>query len=349
MSELNKYGVDVEVWATQSSTERRRHYSRWHRRLVKSDPQRNAEFMAKRRAQQRRYMEKLKRDPSRYGDKVTSIRRYRGADIARPEFFGVTTDQWAKLTAPQKRNFLRKYVARVQEIDTQKPNGHHSETNRYGIRVDVWRALPETERRYYSAKYHKMAIKSDPVRREKYKEARRLAKRRHSQKLKGDPERMAKLREYHRDYRRRNSEQCRNLGRQYSRAYYWRNAEHIRAQTRERYDNNRIVALSRQKERRQKNKSVRAIRSSPGRIISLIEQAISRSLPNHLREELIARMRLAILDGKLSIKDIAREARSFLTAYNREFDTFKTLSLDAPVRGHDRGTYMDLLEDKVDQ
>ena len=48
------------------------------------------------------------------------------------------------------------------------------------------------------------------------------------------------------------------------------------------------------------------------------------------------------------MQDIGVEVRDFLTAYNREFDTFKILSLNAPVRGRDGITYLDLLEAQDD-
>ncbi|AYD02049.1 hypothetical protein [Neorhizobium sp. NCHU2750] len=56
-------------------------------------------------------------------------------------------------------------------------------------------------------------------------------------------------------------------------------------------------------------------------------------------------MSLAVMEGTLFVENIDKEAAQFLRAYNREFDQFKTISLEALVPGADGMTYMDRLAD----
>lgn len=61
-----------------------------------------------------------------------------------------------------------------------------------------------------------------------------------------------------------------------------------------------------------------------------------------MSDEVISEITLAVFQGLLVEKDIGKRAGEFLRAYNRENDTFKTLSLDAPIGGTD--LRRDLLE-----
>ncbi|MER8464151.1 hypothetical protein [Mesorhizobium sp. M1396] len=58
---------------------------------------------------------------------------------------------------------------------------------------------------------------------------------------------------------------------------------------------------------------------------------------------MISEITLAIFLGTLVEKDLGKRAGEFLRAYNREYDSFKTLSLDAPMGGTDLRR-IDLLE-----
>jgi hypothetical protein len=77
----------------------------------------------------------------------------------------------------------------------------------------------------------------------------------------------------------------------------------------------------------------------------MIDKAVPRTLPEFVRDEIVASMCLAVLEGKLFIENICKEASSYLRAYNRDFDTFKTTSLDAPLNGQDGTTFIDMLAD----
>jgi hypothetical protein len=47
----------------------------------------------------------------------------------------------------------------------------------------------------------------------------------------------------------------------------------------------------------------------------------------------VGAMCLAVLEGKLLLKNIKAEVCKFVAAQNREYDSFKTLSLDAEIPG----------------
>lgn len=58
--------------------------------------------------------------------------------------------------------------------------------------------------------------------------------------------------------------------------------------------------------------------------------------------------RLAILEGEINANDGTAEAKEFLRAYNREYNTFQTLALDALIPGTETAL-MDALEPSLRQ
>ena len=54
-----------------------------------------------------------------------------------------------------------------------------------------------------------------------------------------------------------------------------------------------------------------------------------------MRDDVINSMLLAVLEGELLLENIGARMKEYLGRYNREYDTFKTLSLDAPMGGTD--------------
>lgn len=82
---------------------------------------------------------------------------------------------------------------------------------------------------------------------------------------------------------------------------------------------------------------------APDQVYAMIDKAVSRALPHFARDEIVSTMCLAVLEGKLFTENINADARRFVAAYNREFDHFKTSSLDAPINGHEGLTRLDLL------
>jgi hypothetical protein len=92
-----------------------------------------------------------------------------------------------------------------------------------------------------------------------------------------------------------------------------------------------------------KRKSISDIRHDPDKVYRCVARAIPAKLPKFARDDIAGMICLAVLEGKLLVKNIEKEVASFLRSYNREYDTFKTVSLDAPIPGADGMTYMDRL------
>jgi hypothetical protein len=67
-------------------------------------------------------------------------------------------------------------------------------------------------------------------------------------------------------------------------------------------------------------------------LYAVVSSCVSRSLPRHIRDDVISSMVLDVLEGKLYRKDLGpKAARRYVTAYNREFETYATRSLDADL------------------
>ncbi|GLS20144.1 hypothetical protein GCM10007874_31610 [Labrys miyagiensis] len=78
-------------------------------------------------------------------------------------------------------------------------------------------------------------------------------------------------------------------------------------------------------------------------VYARVNAAVSRGLPDFVRDDVIAEILLAVLEGTLSVDRIKVEAKAFLRAHNLMFDQFGSVSLDAPVPGTDGLTYGDRL------
>lgn len=104
----------------------------------------------------------------------------------------------------------------------------------------------------------------------------------------------------------------------WARDYYQRNVEKMRQKSRDK----RARAASKTK-----------IRRSPDEVYRDISKAVPSVLPRHIRDELIGTMCLAVLEGKLLVKNIKSEVAKYLTDYNRQNDHHRTLSLDETMRG----------------
>ncbi|QKD03496.1 hypothetical protein EB235_20005 [Mesorhizobium loti R88b] len=99
------------------------------------------------------------------------------------------------------------------------------------------------------------------------------------------------------------------------------------------------------RERAQANmqRSINSIRHDPDTVYRVVSRAVSSALPRFMRDDVIASMLLAVLEGKLLLDHVGARMKDYVTGYNREYDTFKTLSLDAPMGGTDLRR-IDLLE-----
>lgn len=183
-----------------------------------------------------------------------------------------------------------------------------------------------------------------------------------------DEERRRKRAEYQRAWRLRNLEKVRESGRAYQRRYREENPEKIAAikriykelhreeiarkdrEYRKRHPRTEWQAAhpERMREYRRKwtkahpdymrnyhakRKSQSVIHESPDKIYRSILGALPSSLPRHVRDDVASSLCLAVLEGKVLVKNIVKAAGEFLRAYNREYDTFKTVSLDETIPG----------------
>lgn len=179
------------------------------------------------------------------------------------------------------------------------------ELNKYGFLPSVWAAMPKEEREKHYRNYS--ARKQYP-------------KRTKAQK--------ARMRELQAQYRARNREKLRAYQKArratadrekvnaYYRAYYWRTIEKQRARNKRRYAQER---------------SIKKITLSPDEVFKAVNKTVSRAIPQFVRDDVISEMCLAILEGKLFIENIGKEAAKFLAAHNRAFDHFKTISVDTEI------------------
>lgn len=200
--------------------------------------------------------------------------------------------------------------------------------NEFGVPTDVWSCMSEVERqRFWRKRWYHGRMKEDPLLLAKHKDRQVVHNNRIRERWAENPEFFrAKMREV-----------------------YWKNVEQTRVKAREKYQKNIERERARGRRRKQAEIAQRTIKRSPDQVYSLIDAAISPQLPRHIREDVVSAMCLAVLEGKLFIENIGKEAKAFLASYNREFDYFKTASLDEPINGRDGRTYLDLLEDPKGQ
>ena len=79
------------------------------------------------------------------------------------------------------------------------------------------------------------------------------------------------------------------------------------------------------------------------------DAAVPTRLPPHVRDDVISEMVVAQLAGELAASECRRRAPEYVKAYNRMFDSFKTVSLDAPMHGNDDLSLIDVLADDCER
>lgn len=79
-------------------------------------------------------------------------------------------------------------------------------------------------------------------------------------------------------------------------------------------------------------------------IYAAAHAAVPRGLPSDIRDDVISEIVVAVLCGDILESEIAASAKRFVTAFYRQFDRFKTISLDAPIPGTDGLRLIDTLE-----
>jgi hypothetical protein len=88
--------------------------------------------------------------------------------------------------------------------------------------------------------------------------------------------------------------------------------------------------------------SIRRVRTSPEEVYRRAMAALPSGLPRFIRDDVVSSLCLAILEGEINVNDMAAQAKVYLRAYNREYDTFQTVSLDVLIPGT-KTTYLDAL------
>lgn len=178
--------------------------------------------------------------------------------------------------------------------------------NKYGVLPSVWDTLTRAERVPHYNRFHRTKNKK----RRKFTKAQKQARRDRAKRWREEnPERDRTRKQEYRDKHR-------DKVRAWCRAQYWKNHK---------------KSLQRSRDQRAKVRSVRTIKLSPDEVFKLIDKAVSRTIPKFVRDDVIAEMCLAVLEGKLFIENIGKEASKFLAAHNRAFDHFKTISVDTEI------------------
>ncbi|MFK0688010.1 hypothetical protein ACFX5Q_07365 [Mesorhizobium sp. IMUNJ 23033] len=111
--------------------------------------------------------------------------------------------------------------------------------------------------------------------------------------------------------------------------------DEVRLRERNYYAANRTHILQREVQYRIRLKSMHAVRHDPDTVYRVVSRAVSSALPRFIRDDVISSMLLAVLEGELLLGNVAARVKDYLGRYNRQYDSFRTLSLDAPMAGTD--------------
>jgi hypothetical protein len=222
--------------------------------------------------------------------------------------YGVPIEQW--LTLSQKeRNRLHN---RLWHKTHSKPKARKFDPSRHGLTMEEWLALSMRERKLITTRTW-ARIKWETNRDERRAEWRNIRKRKIERK------------------------------REQERALYWADPEKHRRKARDSYRRHHEKRLASFRAYYAKKKSISNVRHNPDEVYRRVVAAIPKTLPRFARDDIASELCLAVLEGKLLVDNIEKEVAGFMRSYNREYDTFKTVSLDAPVPGRDGETYMDRL------
>lgn len=74
---------------------------------------------------------------------------------------------------------------------------------------------------------------------------------------------------------------------------------------------------------------MRQLRADP--IYAAAHAALSPSMTEHHRADIVSDIIMAVLEGQVALADVPKLARSFITAHHRRAETYSTASLDAPI------------------
>lgn len=196
-----------------------------------------------------------------------------------------------------------------ERLRTMEPSEALAEAGR------LHREYKEKKAAYYQANKERMDAYSAAYQR-KFKKKARAASRRSYAKLKEDPEWLAA-------YNKQRSENRRKRG--YKREY----TEALR---------------ERDRRRRQRIKTQMLAQTKPDELSAMIKQHVPLYLDAPSRMDVINAVTVQALARNVPFNDLAAWVRKAVTEHNRQFDYFKTISIDTPIAGTDDLRLIDRIE-----
>ena len=183
----------------------------------------------------------------------------------------------------------------------------------YRLYRNAWGKAHAEDRRKYMAEYRR--------------ERRRL----HPEKVKAEEHK----------FRTQNPQLAREAGRRWRENN--RDAERERIAAWRALNRDKIKAADRRQYYRSKSK--RIAQTDPMGMQRLVVSKLPSHLPSAIGNEVAAELMMEILAGKVDFREIEAAAKRMLKSYNRQYDYFKTVSIDAPIAGTDGLTRGDMLAD----
>ncbi|MEW9304528.1 hypothetical protein [Labrys neptuniae] len=140
---------------------------------------------------------------------------------------------------------------------------------------------------------------------------------------------------YTKTWREKHKEHLRQKKKLYSRRWYLK----VKANDPKRWREWMVDWAARQRSRRERLKSEIRAQAEPGvafmealhsnTLYAAVAAIVHRRLPAFVRDDVISSIVLDVLDGKLSREELdSKTARRYVSAYNREFETYAIRSLD---------------------
>lgn len=205
----------------------------------------------------------------------------------------------------------QKKIAELRELE---PDEAEAEIQR------LHEAEKERKRAWRIANKEKVAAKARRWRKENAKAARAAWKRKR-EAIKADPERLAHYAKVRQEWLKRNGQKS-----------YPKQRERERQYDADRY---------------QRAKTKRLAQNKPGELRKLIQQRLPGYLIPAARMDVINSVMELALAKRVRHDRLADCVKACVGAYNRQFDHFKNVSIDAPIAGTDGLTRADLLDSET--
>lgn len=123
-----------------------------------------------------------------------------------------------------------------------------------------------------------------------------------------------------------------------------RELERLRDKNRPERARDPIKRNERERRYRQRCKTLNMARNKPLDLRKAIQSLLPGYLPPHARMDVIGAVIADALDRKIEFRKLPEAVKAHVSAYNRQFDYFKTVSIDAPISGTEGLTRADLLD-----